>query len=51
MPVPSLSLSKMLTIKMKTASSKFEEKVETPLDEDNEPLKEGDHIWTMGLFP
>ena len=29
----------------------LEEEVETPLDEDDEPLEEGDHIWATGLFP
>src|SRR6266540_3740393 len=29
----------------------LEEKVETPLDEDEEPLEEGDCIWATGLFP
>ena len=27
-----------------------QEKVETPLDEDDEPLEEGDCIWATGLF-
>ena len=29
----------------------LEEKVETPLDKDDEPLEEGDCIWATGLFP
>ena len=29
----------------------LEEKVETPLDKDDEPLEEGDRIWATGLFP
>ena len=29
----------------------LEEKVEIPLDKDDKPLKEGDHIWAIGLFP
>ncbi len=29
----------------------LKEKVKTPLDEDDEPLEEGDCIWATGLFP
>src|SRR6266508_3446431 len=29
----------------------LKEKVETPLNKDDEPLEEGDRIWTTGLFP
>ena len=29
----------------------LEEEVETPLDEDNEPLEEGNRIWATVLFP
>ena len=29
----------------------LKEEIETPLNEDNEPLEEGDRIWATGLFP
>ncbi len=29
----------------------LKEKIEIPLNEDDKPLEEGDHIWATGLFP